>query len=157
MTTDVGLFRDGLLKDLATDEAEAFLERCTRMEYSDGTLLFAERSEAKRLYLLVSGRIDLQFELPAQKGTATLASRGPGDAVGWSTVVPPHHYRFAGICVGPTTVYEIDRETLQTLFYTNYHLAYVFMRNIAVLSADRLLRVQEKLATVLGDEAVTGW
>jgi len=157
MTTDIELFRDGLLKDLAPDEAEAFLSRCQRKIYADGKLLFAEQSDADHLYLLVSGRIDLLFELPAQKGTATLASRAPGDAVGWSTVVPPHRYRFSGVCVGPTNVLEIDRATLKSLFYTNYHLAYIFMRNIAVLSGDRLLRVQEKLATVLGDEAVNGW
>ncbi|WP_158247204.1 Crp/Fnr family transcriptional regulator [Geothermobacter hydrogeniphilus] len=157
MTTDIELFRDGLLKDLATDEAEAFLGRCRRKNYPDGRMLFAEQTEADHLYLLISGRIDLQFELPAQKGTATLVTRSPGDAVGWSTMVPPHRYRFAAVCVGPTTVLEIDRPTLQSLFYTNYHLAYIFMRNIAVLSGDRLLRVQEKLATVLGDEAVNGW
>jgi hypothetical protein len=31
------------------------------------------------------------------------------------------------------------------------------MRNIAVLSGDRLLHVQEKLAKAFGDEAATGW
>jgi hypothetical protein len=43
------------------------------------------------------------------------------------------------------------------LFETNYHLAYIFMRNIAILTGERLHHVQDKLAKVLADEAVNGW
>lgn len=157
MDTNVAMFSEGLLKGLAADEAEAFIGRCQKKTYSDSTVLFEEGSEATRLYLLVSGTIDLQFKLPADKGMSTLATRSPGDAVGWSTVVPPHEYRFSGVCKGETSVLEIDRVTLQSLFSTNYHLAYIFMRNIAVLSGDRLNRVQEKLARFLCDEAINGW
>lgn len=157
MDLNLAMFSEGLLKGLAPDEAEAFINKCQQKTYSDTTVLFDEMSEANRLYLLVSGQIELQFKLPADKGMSTLATRNPGDAVGWSTVVPPHEYRFSGICKGSTTVLEIDRLTLQSLFSTNYHLAYIFMRNIAVLSGDRLNRVQEKLARVLCDEAIHGW
>jgi hypothetical protein len=56
-----------------------------------------------------------------------------------------------------TTLLEIDRETLKMMFETNYHLAYIFMRNIAVLTGERLHHVQDKLAKVLVDEAINGW
>ena len=58
---------------------------------------------------------------------------------------------------GKTTLLEIDRNTLERLFETNYHLAYIFMRNIAMLTGKRLNQVQNKLARVLADEAATGW
>ncbi len=52
---------------------------------------------------------------------------------------------------------EIDQDSLQVLFETNYHLAYIFMRNIAVLTGEHLRQVQDRLAKVLADEAISGW
>ena len=113
--------------------------------------------ETNKLYLPISGSVELFFKLPGNTGDVVLEVRQPGDAIGWSSLVPPYQYRFSGICRGETTVFEIDRQTMHSLFATNYHLGYIFMRNIAVLSGDRLLHVREKLAKAFGDEASTGW
>ena len=157
MQNHVQMFSDGLFRGLAPDEAEAFLSHCEKKHYHDQTLLFQEMTDATRLYLLLEGEVELKFAMPAKRGDAVLATRKPGDAIGWSTLVPPYHYTFSGVCKGDVTLLEIDRATMQAVFATNYHLGYIFMRNVAALSGDRLLRVQEKLAKVLGDEVVTGW
>ena len=86
-----------------------------------------------------------------------IVSLEPGDAVGWSVIVPPYQYRLSGYCNGKTTLLEIDRDKLERLFKTNYHLTYIFMRNIAMLAGERLNQVQSKLARVLASEAATGW
>jgi CRP-like cAMP-binding protein len=152
------LFAEGIFKGFAPDETEAFLRRCQENTYPDGTNLFMEQTDAARLYLIVKGGIALNFEMPQRENADTAISASkPGDAVGWSAVVPPHQYRLSGYCRGKTTLLEIDRDTLQTIFETNYHLAFLFMRNIAVLTGERLLQVQDKLAKVLASEAVNGW
>jgi CRP-like cAMP-binding protein len=152
------LFAKGLFNGLAPDEKEAFLRRCQEQTYQDGTNLFMEQTEATKLYMILTGRITLHFEMSQRENAdTTIASSGPGDAVGWSAIVPPHQYRLSGYCRGKTTLLEIDRETLQVLFETNYHLAYIFMRNIAVLTGERLRHVQDKLAKLLADEAIDGW
>ncbi len=151
------MFEEGLFKGLAPDEAEAFVQRCEKKVYPDKTVLFEEMKEATTLYLLLDGEVELKFQMPAQKGEATLAIRKPGDAIGWSALVPPYHYTLSGVCKGEVTLLQIDRGVMQTVFSNNYHLGYIFMRNIAALSGDRLLRVQDKLAKVLGDEAINGW
>jgi len=71
--------------------------------------------------------------------------------------VPPYQYTFSGVCKGEVTLLQIDRATMQDIFSANYHLGFIFMRNIAVLSGDRLHRIQEKLARVMCDEAINGW
>jgi CRP-like cAMP-binding protein len=158
MSEAAKLFAHGLFMGLAPDEAEAFLRRCQEKSYRDGANLFMEQTEATRLYLILKGRIVLSFEMPQREGAdTTVATLDPGDAVGWSAVVPPHQYRLSGYCKGDTTLLEIDRNTLQALFETNYHLAYIFMRNIAVLTGKRLNQVQDKLARALVNEAVNGW
>ncbi|MBE0574629.1 MAG: cyclic nucleotide-binding domain-containing protein [Desulfuromonadales bacterium] len=152
------LFADGLFKGFAPDETVAFLRRCQEKTYPDGTNLFMEQAEATKLYLILKGSIDLHFEMPHRENADTaIVSLKPGAAVGWSAIVPPHQYRLSGYCRGETTLLEVDRETLQVLFETNYHLAYIFMRNIAILTGERLHHVQDKLAKVLADEAVNGW
>jgi len=157
MQNYVEMFENGLFKGLAPDEAEAFINRCEKRVYPDHTVLFKEMTEATTLYLLLEGEVELKFIMPAQKGEAVLAIRKPGDAIGWSSLVPPHQYTFSGVCNGRVTLLQIDRGSMQAVFATNYHLGYIFMRNIAALSGDRLHRVQDKLAKVLGDEAVNGW
>jgi hypothetical protein len=92
-----------------------------------------------------------------ESADTTVASLKPGDTVGWSAIVPPHKYRLSGYCKGKTTLLEIDRETMKRTFETNYHLGYIFMRNIAVLTGERLHQVQDKLARVLSDEIINGW
>lgn len=152
------LFAEGLFKGFAPDEMAAFLRRCHENTYPDGTRLFMEQSEAAKLYLILKGRIDLNFEMPQRENVyTTIVSQQPGDAVGWSAIVPPHKYRLSGYCRGETTLLEIDRDTLQVLFETNYHLGYIFMRNIAAITGERLHHVQDKMAKVLADEAVNGW
>lgn len=152
------LFANGLFKGLAPDETEAFLRRCEEKSYPDGTNLFMEQSEATKLYLILNGGIDLHFEMTQRENVdTTIASLKTGEAVGWSAIVPPHQYRLSGYCRGKTTLLEIDRDTLKEIFETNYHLAYIFMRNIAALTGERLHHVQDKLAKVLVNEAINGW
>lgn len=158
MSDTAKLFAEGLFTGFAPDETEAFLRRCQQKTYPDGTNLFMEQTEANKLYLILKGSIVLKFEMPQRENADTIiATRKAGDAVGWSAIVPPHQYRLSGYCKGETTLLEIDRDTLQVIFETNYHLAYIFMRNIAVLTGERLHQVQDKLAKVLADEAVNVW
>lgn len=158
MNNAMELFAEGLFKGFAPDEVEAFLRRCQEKSYPDGSCLFVEQSEASILYLILNGGIELHFESPKRENADTLvAALKSGEAVGWSAVVPPYQYRLSGYTKERTTLLEIDRETLQVMFETNYHLAYLFMRNIAVLTGVRLRHVQDKLVRVLADEAATGW
>lgn len=158
MNDSAKLFSDGLFKGLAADEAMAFLRRCQEQTYRDSTNLFKEQTKADKLYLILKGEVQLHFEMPQRENVDTsIVSLKPGDAVGWSVIVPPYQYRLSGYCRGETTLLEINRYTLEVLFETNYHLAYIFMRNIAMLTGERLNQVQEKLAKVLAAEAVTGW
>jgi len=158
MSDTIGMFAGGLFNGLAPDEATAFIRKCTEATYNDGNNLFMEQSDATKLYLILKGGIELRYEMPQRENAdTTIASFKPGDAVGWSVIVPPYQYRLSGYCQGKTTLLEIDRNTLERLFETNYHLAYIFMRNIAMMAGERLNQVQSKLARVLADEAATGW
>jgi len=117
------LFANCLFKVFAPAETEAFLRRCQEKTYPDGATLFNEQDESTTLYMILSGEIKLHFEMSQRENVdTTISSLKPGEAVGWSAIVPPHNYRLSGYCKGKTTLLEIDRETLKVLFETNYHV-----------------------------------
>ena len=120
MTDTAKLFSDGLFKGLAEDETTAFLRRCQEQTYHDGTSLFKEQAKADKLYLILKGEVQLHFDMPQRENAdTTIASLKPGDAVGWSVIVPPYQYRLSGYCRGKTPRLEIDRKNLEVLFETN--------------------------------------
>ena len=88
MSDTTELFAEGLFKGLAADEAKAFLRRCQEKSYPDGTNLFKEQNDAATLYLILSGGIELRYEMPQRENAETaITSLKPGDTVGWSAVV----------------------------------------------------------------------
>ncbi len=150
-------FENELLTGMAPDEVSAFLRRCRKMTYEAGKELFSEHTPAMTMYLIVEGEIDLRFKLPGRDSAITFAREKPGQSIGWSTIVPPFVYHLSGHTFTEATVYEINAQGLNELFETNYHLAFIFMRNLTALLASRFLRIQDELTKVRGDEVMTGW
>jgi CRP-like cAMP-binding protein len=146
------------MKGLAPDEIAAITRLCKLKSYSDTTCLFKENAEAKRLYLLLEGQIELRFEMPSgeSEGT-TITVEGAGETIGWSALVPPGRYHFSGYCKTKIKVLEIDRNKLLELLETNHHTGFVLMRNVATLIGERLYKTQDKLAKKLGHEIMDGW
>ncbi len=147
-----------LLKGLAPDEVSAFSRLGRPATYTDEAKLFREDTDARVLYILESGRINLCFEMPGGRGCENIVHiEQPGATVGFSTIVPPHRYHSSAYCVGETKVIEVHKEPLDALMETNYHLAYILARNVAELVGVRLYQVQGKLSKILGDELIDGW
>jgi len=148
-----------LLDGVTSNEVSSFLEQCRTNNYSDGTCLFRERTEARTFYLILIGAIELRFEMPGDRqveGT-TITKEGPGGGVGWSVFVPPYTYSLSGYCRGQTHVLEISKESFDQFLEKNSHLAHILMRNIAWLIGERLFRMQDTLARYLGTKNMSDW
>ena len=148
-----------ILEGLTQDEASHLLESCREKKYADGTCLFTEKDKATTFYLILRGCIELRFELPGKRqapGTMITKLR-PGEAVGWSTMVPPYRYSLSGYCRGETVVLEIDEPVLTNLFQSDYRVGFIVMRNLASLIGERLYRIEDALAKCLGEEILSEW
>jgi CRP-like cAMP-binding protein len=151
-------FRDKLLTGLAEDEVSAFSRLCRTASYPAGSILFGEGSEARTLYLLADGAVDLIFAMPGGERTGTTVTIDErGETIGWSALVPPHAYRSAGSCRTAVVVLEVDRDALVPILETNTHMGYILMRNVAALVGRRLLQVERELIKCVGDEIIHGW
>lgn len=148
-----------VLEGLTAGEASHFLELCQEKKYADGACLFTEKNKATTFYLILKGCIELRFEMPGKRqahGTIITKLR-PGEAVGWSTVVPPFVYSLSGSCRGETAVLEVDQAVLTNLFQGDYRIGFIIMRNIASMVGERLYRIEDALAKCVGEEILCEW
>jgi len=148
-----------LLEGLAPDEKEAFLQLCEKKTYSKGARIFDEDKEAQTLYLLLEGCVELHFKPPGDRTMEStfVLDECAGQVIGWSALVPPYKYNLSGYCKSDTVVLEVAKQKIDTLLLTNYHMAFLLMRNIAGQVAQRLLQRQDQLIKCLGEEAIHGW
>jgi CRP-like cAMP-binding protein len=130
-----------LLNGLSSAEAEQVLKLGTRIIVPAGTSLFQLGDPADRLFLVERGRIKLTLPMRVQgrDENVFVEERGPGQAVGWSAVIPP--YRFTLTATAPVldaVVIALAREALLQYFDANPASAYKVALNLAVVIGHRL-------------------
>ena len=94
------------LNGLSSAEAEQALSLGTRVIVPSGTSLFKLGDTADRLFLVERGRIKLTLPMwvRGREENIFVEERGPGQAVGWSALIPP--YRFT--LTATATLYEAE-------------------------------------------------
>jgi len=134
-----------LFKGLSADQIDLIQKYCHLVECKGRQKLNGEGDEAKRIWIVVEGQVDLSFELPG--GTSSelcvVSTVGAGESFGWSSFVPPYRYRLSSYAVPPgCKVLWIDREHLVRLFEDDYRMGYVFLYNLAGIINGRYHQLQ---------------
>ncbi|HXY08400.1 MAG TPA: Crp/Fnr family transcriptional regulator [Terriglobales bacterium] len=129
------------LNGLSAAEAEQALSLGTRVIVPSGTSLFKLGDTADRLFLVERGRIKLTLPMwvRGREENIFVEERGPGQAVGWSALIPP--YRFT--LTATATLYDAEvtalpREALLKHFAANPVGGYKIALNLAVVIGHRL-------------------
>jgi CRP-like cAMP-binding protein len=108
---------------------------------------FQEGKEAKELYVLKEGavelltRVDDRFELPIT------ILRTPGDCFGASAILAPYVYSLSARCAEDGVLFAIAHGTLQQLIRENHGLGCILMRNLAQHLLNRLRETRQELKT----------
>src|SRR5690606_42051103 len=79
-----------LVAAVPADRREELLRLAHEVAFPAGARLFAEGDPADRFWTVSSGRVALDVHVPGRP-PATVDTLGPGELVGWSWLVPPHH------------------------------------------------------------------
>jgi signal transduction histidine kinase len=142
MVTVEMLKRFPLLAYLSVEDLGELAEICKIERRSAGEVFACEGDPADRLRLLLTGKaaLDKRIQL-GRHGTvrrANVSVIGPGDAVGWSTVVAPYRFTLTGICLEPCTFIAIEAEPLREFMLHNPRAGHQFMVGIAEMVGARL-------------------
>ncbi len=97
-------------------------------------------TEATALSLIVSGEVELEFPLyvHGSRRDVHFQTVGPGHALGWSALVPPHRLTMSARTTADTVLLELPRDRLSQLFAEEPGLERTVMRNLTCLLAQRL-------------------
>lgn len=133
-----------LLVGLNGAEIDTILALGTPVRLSAGDVLFRLGEQAGAVYLVRSGRISLS--LPMQIGGVTqdvfLEERLPGQALGWSALIPPYRFTLKAAAPLATDLLALPREVLLAHFEQRPQAGYLVALNIATIIGSRLQVVQ---------------
>ena len=117
--------------------------------YHADEVIFRAGDEAKYLYVLREGQVDLVTEvLPWSEPEArqiVVDSITKGGFFGWSALVRPHFYVMSAICKKPCTVAVISGVELTALFDRDTHLGYTVLQSLCRIIGARLRDVEQLL------------
>ncbi len=150
------LRRAQIFEELDDAEAAQLLAVARPHQCQKGECLFLLGDHADRLYVVLSGKVELTFPLSfgGVVRDVPVESKTPGSALGWSALVKPHRFTLSARAEETSELAALLRQDLLRVFEAEPRIGYVVMRHVAEVVGRRLLQVQALWAREL-QRAVT--
>jgi CRP-like cAMP-binding protein len=114
------------------------------IRFPAGHRLFEEGGNAKAFWLIESGRVALDLQVPGE-GREVIESLGMGDLLGWSWLFPPYQWAFGAAAVADVQAFEFDAEMVRASSAADPEFGYDLTRRVALVLARRLRTARIKL------------
>jgi CRP-like cAMP-binding protein len=113
---------------------------CRERTYESGSVIFTIGGSATDVYLLETGKVDIQieFKIYDYEILTTVYTVGKGEIFGWSALVPPHRLTASARCEGKADVMMINGKELMEYLEKDRRIGYVVMKNLSALISSRL-------------------
>jgi CRP-like cAMP-binding protein len=116
-------------------------------EVPAGGLLFREGDDSAFIFVLVSGEVSLEIQMPRRGPTAIYAA-GPGELLGWSPVLGRHAMTATATAVTPCRLAVLEVARVNELIEKEPQFGIAFLRQLAIIVSDRLSATRSCLASV---------
>ena len=145
-----------IFAELQDTEAAALVAVARPRRCHKGECLFMLGDHADRLYLVLTGGVELTFPLSFDGVVrdVPVESKTPGSALGWSALVKPHRFTLSARATEDSELAMLLRQDLLRVFEAEPRIGCVVMQHIAAVIGRRLLQVQALWAREL-QRAVT--
>jgi len=125
----------------------AALPSCREESFPTGHVIFRAGEEAKYLYILEEGKVDLAMAVPSvpeKEAIKVVIDRvTTGGFFGWSALVKPHFYTMSAICVETVRVVIISGIELMALFESDYRVGYKVLQCLSHVIGTRLRDMEQ--------------
>jgi len=136
-------------KGLQSEYLEFIASCASEVSFRADKIIFREGEEADRFYLIQEGRVALEaFQL--EGGPVVIQTLGPGDALGWSWLIPPYKWRFDARAIDHTTAISLDGKALRERCNSDPGLGFEMLKRFAVVLEQRLQATRLQLLDVYG-------
>jgi CRP/FNR family transcriptional regulator len=141
------LFTGFLFKGLDQDQLAKIAAITAEISMKNGQKLFLEGDEAKQLYVLKKGAVELMTSVEHNLELPISMLRDPGDIFGSHSFIAPYRYSLSARCEEAGTVLSIERSSVKKLMVADCGLECIIMRNLAEHFLDRLKETRQELKT----------
>ncbi len=133
-----------LFDGLSGQDMDLVMALGVRAVVPSGSVLFNLGDRADRIFVIERGRVALTLPIQVldHSEDVLLEERVPGQAVGWSALIPPHHFTLKGVAVFETELLAFSRTALADHFAAHPAVGHTIMRNVAATVGQRLQVVQ---------------
>lgn len=139
-------FSSGLPRQLL----QSLADECTLIHMPAGGTIFREGTQVEQLYLIRSGRVALEMNVPG-RGAVRILTLGPGEMVGWSALLGQGRMTASAVCLEATELVVAEAKPLRLLCEANSDFGYHLMREMAQAISQRLVATRLQLLDLFAD------
>jgi CRP-like cAMP-binding protein len=137
--TDIHILKEaGLFRDLTEKQLESIARSGQERVYESEENIFTHGDEAKNLYVLLEGAVNLKIKALEDIDLMTSELTRRGDIFGTAALMMPALYNVTAKCLEKTRVLAIDAHALKGLIDEDPKLGLEIMRQLAQLFFSRL-------------------
>jgi CRP/FNR family transcriptional regulator, cyclic AMP receptor protein len=125
------------LAGLSFEHMQTLIGCASNVRFADGETIIHEGQVANKFYLMRTGRVALQMDVPG-KTALRIQTVGPGEILGWSWLISPFRWHFSGIVVLETRAIALDGECLRNKCETDPTFGYEMLKRLSQVMERRL-------------------
>ena len=122
----------------------------TVQKVSAGTVVFREGSHHDNLYLVRSGKLGLDMNVPG-RGAVRILTLGPGEMVGWSSLLDQGRMTACAVALEDVEVVVAPSHKLREICESNHEFGFHLMRQMAGALSKRLVATRLQLLDLFAD------
>ena len=134
-----------LFLGLSESQLDRLAAITTEARMQKGKWLFFEGEEAKELYVLKQGAVELMTKVDDDFELPIAMLRDPGSCFGVSALTAPHVYSLSARCAEQGSLLVIERTELEKLIQEDRELGYIIMTNWSSHLLNRLKETRQEL------------
>ena len=122
-----------------------FVADCAQeVRFEAGAYLLHQGAEANEFYLIQEGVVALGTQR-VREGFTTTQTVTQGEVVGWSWLMPPHHWHMHAKAITPIRAIALDGKKLRERSELDHDFGYELFKRLGLVIGDRLRAARRRL------------
>ena len=139
----------GILQGINDGERELIAKGVVQVKkFPEGQVIFKENTESTQMYVLDSGRVNLDIEAVPDTHLQ-VASLRRNEVFGWETLVPPYRCTCTASAVAESEATVLDGEVMRKLCETHPDICARVMERVVRIAADQLAATRQQMFMLL--------
>jgi CRP-like cAMP-binding protein len=149
MVSPEWLKKTELFDTLEESQLNALLSNSSVKSYSQGETIFLQGEDAKQLFILIQGEVDLTVKAQEEIGVMTSKIEKEGAVFGTPSLMEPYRYNVTAKCLKPTKVLAIEANHIRKRIEEDPRMGVEIMRELASIYFNRLNELRSGVSNLV--------